>query len=66
LGVADDLAHSSIRFGLGRFNTHEEVDFVIAEVVRAVKHLRSLSPMYELAGTRLGIESGADESRSKC
>ena len=49
LGVADDLAHSSIRFGLGRFNNDEEVDFAIQEVVAAVQHLRSLSPDYELA-----------------
>jgi cysteine desulfurase len=49
LGVADDLAHSSIRFGLGRFNTAEEVDFVIGEVIRTVQRLRSLSPDQELA-----------------
>jgi len=48
LGIGDELAHSSIRFGLGRFNTSEEVDYVAAEVVRAVKHLRALSPMWEL------------------
>ena len=45
LGVSDDLAHASIRFGLGRFNTCEEVDYVIQQVVRNVKHLRSLNPM---------------------
>ena len=49
LGVSDELAHSSIRFGLGRFNTEEEVDFAVKEVVAAVKHLRSLSPDYEMA-----------------
>jgi len=49
LGVADDLAHSSIRFGLGRFTTVEEVDRVIAEVIRAVMHLRTQSPLYEMA-----------------
>jgi cysteine desulfurase len=48
-GVPDDLAHASIRFGLGRFNTDEEVDFVVDEVVRAVQRLRALSPAYELA-----------------
>jgi cysteine desulfurase len=47
-GVPDDLAHSSLRFGLGRFNTEEEVDYVIEEVIRNVKHLRSLNPVYEL------------------
>jgi cysteine desulfurase len=49
LGVSDDLAHSSIRFGLGRFNTEEDVDYVIEAVVQTVTHLRSLSPLYELA-----------------
>jgi cysteine desulfurase len=48
LGVGDELAHSSIRFGLGRFNTEEEVDFVIGDVVRAVNHLRDMSPLYEM------------------
>jgi cysteine desulfurase len=48
LGVPDELARGSLRFGLGRFNTQEEVDFVIAEVVRAVNYLRSISPSYEL------------------
>jgi cysteine desulfurase len=48
LGVGDELAHSSIRFGLGRFNTEEEVDFVVDDVVRAVIHLRQMSPLYEM------------------
>jgi cysteine desulfurase len=48
LGVGDELAHSSIRFGLGRFNTEEEVDFVVDDVVRAVNHLRQMSPLYEM------------------
>jgi cysteine desulfurase len=50
MGVSDELAHSSIRFGLGRFNTEEEVDFVIKEVVNAVTRLREISPLRELAG----------------
>jgi cysteine desulfurase len=49
LGRSDELAHGSIRFGLGRFTTEEEVDYVADAVVRAVGHLRSLSPLYELA-----------------
>jgi cysteine desulfurase len=57
LGVSDDLAHGSIRFGLGRFSSEEEVDYTIGEVVRAVTHLRSLSPLYEMA--RQGIDLGA-------
>lgn len=49
LGAGDDLAHSSIRFGLGRFNTEEEVDYVAAKVIDVVKKLRELSPLYEMA-----------------
>jgi cysteine desulfurase len=49
LGAGDDLAHSSIRFGLGRFNTVEEVDYVAAKVIDVVQKLRELSPLYEMA-----------------
>jgi cysteine desulfurase len=49
LGVGEDLAHTSIRFGLGRFNTEEEVDYVVARVVETVNRLRELSPLYEMA-----------------
>ncbi len=49
LGVGDALAHTSIRFGLGRFNTEEEVDYVAARVIEVVKKLRDLSPLYEMA-----------------
>jgi len=49
LGVDDDLARSSIRFGLGRFNTAEEVEYAVGEVVQAVRQLRAINPMYELA-----------------
>jgi cysteine desulfurase len=48
LGAGDDLAHSSIRFGLGRFNTEEEVDYVAAKVIDVVQKLRELSPLYEM------------------
>ena len=49
LGVGSDLAHSSIRFGLGRFNTPEEVDYVIKRVVETIQKLREMSPLYEMA-----------------
>jgi len=49
LGVGDELAHTSIRFGLGRFNTEEEVDYVADRVVETVRRLRELSPLYEMA-----------------
>ncbi len=49
LGVGEDLAHTSIRFGLGRFNTEEEVDYVVSRVVETVRRLRELSPLYEMA-----------------
>ena len=49
LGVGDELAHTSIRYGLGRFTTEEEVDFAIAQSVQAVKRLREMSPLYEMA-----------------
>jgi cysteine desulfurase len=49
LGVGEDLAHTSIRFGLGRFNTEEEVDYVTNRVAETVSRLRELSPLYEMA-----------------
>jgi cysteine desulfurase len=48
LGLSDDLAHSSIRFGLGRFTTAEEVDYAIENTKKAVNHLRDLSPLWEM------------------
>ncbi len=49
LGVGSDLAHSSIRYGLGRFNTEEEVEYVIQRSVEIVTKLREMSPLYEMA-----------------
>ena len=59
LGVGEDLAHTSIRFGIGRFNTAEEVDYVADRVVDTVKRLRELSPLYEMA------KEGVDISKMK-
>jgi cysteine desulfurase len=59
LGVGEDLAHTSIRFGLGRFNTEEEVDYVTEKMVQVVTKLRELSPLYEMA------KEGIDISKMK-
>jgi cysteine desulfurase len=57
LGVGDELAHSSIRFGLGRFNTEEEVDYVADLVIAKVKHLREMSPLYEMYKEGIDLKS---------
>ena len=57
LGVGADLAHSSIRFGLHRFTTEEEVDQVAARTIEVVKRLRDMSPLYELAKEGVDIKS---------
>jgi cysteine desulfurase len=57
LGVGDELAHSSIRFGLGRFNTEEEVDYVADLVVSKVDHLRAMSPLYEMHKEGIDLKS---------
>ena len=49
LGAGDDLAHSSIRFGLGRWTTEEEVDYVVEKLTSVVRRLREMSPLYEMA-----------------
>ena len=57
LGLSDDLAHSSIRFGLGRFTTEEEVDFAIEQTKKAVNHLRDLSPLWEMFKEGVDLDS---------
>jgi cysteine desulfurase len=59
LGVGDDLAHTSIRFGLGRFNTVEDVDYVADRVISEVKRLRDLSPLYEMAKEGIDLKTVA-------
>ena len=56
-GVEEELAHSSIRFGLGRFTTEEEVDYVADLVVSKVKKLREMSPLYEMAKEGVDLKS---------
>jgi len=57
LGVGEDLAHTSIRFGIGRFNTEEEVDYVAGRVTEVVRRLRELSPLYEMAKEGIDLKS---------
>jgi cysteine desulfurase len=59
LGVRDDLAHGSIRFSIGRFNTQDEIDYVVGRVAAAVARLREMSPLYEMA------QEGVDVSKVK-
>ncbi|WP_179955532.1 IscS subfamily cysteine desulfurase [Chondromyces crocatus] len=57
MGVGDDLAHSSIRFGIGRFNTEEEIDYVADLVIGKVKKLREMSPLYEMFKEGIDLSS---------
>ncbi|MND82385.1 Cysteine desulfurase [compost metagenome] len=57
LGLNDDLAHSSIRFGLGRFTSEEEVDYAIEVTKKAVTHLRELSPLWEMFKEGIDLNS---------
>ena len=57
IGVGEDLAHTSIRFGLGRFTTEREVDFAIDLCVRHVTRLREMSPLWEM------VQEGVDISK---
>ncbi|KAJ8042426.1 Cysteine desulfurase, mitochondrial [Holothuria leucospilota] len=59
IGAEEDLAHSSIRFGIGRFTTEEEVDYTAEQCIKHVKHLRSMSPLWEM------MEEGIDLKQIK-
>jgi cysteine desulfurase len=57
LGVEEEMAHTSIRFGIGRFNTEEEVDYVVDLVARKVEKLREMSPLYEMVKEGIDLKS---------
>merc|ERR1712146_339163 len=57
IGVSDDIAHSSLRFGIGRFTTVEEIDFTIDLVERSIKKLREMSPLAELAAEGIDLKT---------
>jgi cysteine desulfurase len=62
LGLGDDLAHSSIRFSLGRFTTEEEVDFAVQAITAGVNHMRDLSPIWEMYKEGIDVNSIVWES----
>jgi cysteine desulfurase len=57
IGADDDLAHSSIRFGIGRFTTLEEVDYTVEKCVREAQRLRDMSPLWEMVQAGIDLKS---------
>ena len=57
LGVAEELAHTSMRFGIGRFTTEEEIDMVVAETIHHVSRLREMSPLWEMVQEGIDLKS---------
>jgi len=60
IGVEEELAHTSIRFGLGRFNTLEEVDYTVQRVVEEVRRLRAISPLYRTKQSKAQKQQSAE------
>jgi cysteine desulfurase len=57
VGAAEDMAHSSLRFGIGRFTTEAEIDFVIGKIVATVQKLRDMSPLWEMVQEGIDINT---------
>ena len=57
LGKTEEHAHTSIRFGFGRFNTEEEVDYALTLIVKKVRQLREMSPLYEMVKAGIDLKS---------
>jgi cysteine desulfurase len=57
LGLGDDLAHSSLRFGLGRYTTEDQIDYTIAQVSKTVLKLREMSPLWEMYKEGVDMDS---------
>ena len=57
MGIGDELAHTSIRFGIGRFTTEEEIDYASTLVLSKIEHLREMSPLWEM------VQEGVDLSK---
>jgi len=57
VGAAEDMAHSSLRFGIGRFTTEAEIDFVIGKIVTTVQRLRDMSPLWEMVQEGIDINT---------
>jgi len=57
LGVSDDMAHTSMRFGFGRFTTEEEVDFAADKLIQSVKRLREMSPLWDMIQEGIDLKS---------
>ncbi len=57
VGAAEDMAHSSLRFGIGRFTTEAEIDFVIGKIVATVQRLRDMSPLWEMVQEGIDINT---------